>query len=110
MKRFLYVFTLLAAVLPCSVSTLSAQQAGASPQANPTAQVFPQWLVVAVLQEARPILQPSIGLNLGQMIQAYRNGGITIEYLCRCAEDQTKGVYRVGFGGGSVLINIMDNL
>jgi hypothetical protein len=70
---------------------------------------FPQWLVVRILQEARPVLQPVTGLNLGQMIQAYRNGGLTISYICRDELDVCKGVYRVVAGGGDVTIVVVDS-
>jgi hypothetical protein len=104
MKQLL--FCILLVLLPCL--PLQAQS-NATQQAQVPGHQYPQWLVVRILQEARPALQPTTGMNLGQMIQAYRNGSVTIEYLCRDETDICRGVYRVSAeAGGIITISIED--
>jgi hypothetical protein len=81
----------------------------AQPQGVPTP-AMPNWVIVRVLLAAQPFLYSSTGMHLGQLIQSFRNGGVGIEYLYRSAYDLEKGVYRIVAGGGSVLVEIVDDL
>ena len=89
---------------------IQAQSPNSAQQQNAPAISMPNWIVVRVLLAAQPSLYSSTGMHLWQLIQSFRNGGVGIEYLYRSAYDLEKGVYRVVAGGGSVLVEIVDDL
>jgi lysophospholipase L1-like esterase len=91
--------------------TLSAQNSpgnngGGNGNNSSQAAAMPNWLVVRILHQAQPYFNAQSGINLGQLIQQYRNGNCTIALVA--TTPPTSNVYRVSFGGAliDVLIDI----
>jgi hypothetical protein len=69
--------------------------------------VLPNALVVRILHDAQPFFNAQTGINLGQLIQAYRNGTCTIVLVA--TNPPTNNVFRVRMGGLDTII-IIDEL
>lgn len=105
MKKLVVVLALCA----LGWGTVSAQGNGnpASGANQSQSATLPNATVVRVLREAQPFFGAQSVISLGQLLQAYRNGGCVIELVA--TNPPTENVYEVRFGGGSVVI-LIDNL
>jgi hypothetical protein len=62
---------------------------------------IPQPVAIAVIHEARVWGQQNFGLSLGQMIQKYNQGLLTVEFMYTSPPSLT---FRVGFGGIEIAV------
>lgn len=99
MKKFFVVLAMLALVGGADVAY---GQANNTPYSGSQSAPIPQNLVVKILQEARDYF----GMSLGQMIQAYRSGDCTIQWMQTNPPSMT---FRVTYGGNHINIIIEDN-
>jgi hypothetical protein len=70
---------------------------------------IPPLLIVRVRIAARPWLQQTFGLSMGQIIQKYNNGEITVVYLPTSPPSAVLS-FRVSYGGGLIIIEIDDSI
>ncbi len=69
----------------------------------------PSLLMARVRIAARPWLQQTFGLSMGQIIQKYNNGEITVVYLPTSPPSAVLS-FRVTYEGGAIIISIEDSL
>jgi hypothetical protein len=65
----------------------------------------PTPLAVAVIHEARSWGQQNFGLNQGQMVAKYLQGQLTVAYVPTAPPSL---IFRVSYGGGHVIIDLVD--
>ena len=103
MKQLLFLCGIVLALMIGSNQAAKAQNNG-----NPiypawvTTGQIPQNVAVHLVQEVRPMLQQAFGLSLGQLIQRYNNGQLTI--VIETTSPPTVVVFRVSYGGISIEI------
>jgi hypothetical protein len=68
---------------------------------------LPHAVTVQILQQAHPYFNGLFGINLGQLVQAYRRGDCVIQFLGLGNLPSTI-VFQVTFGGGISIVIIED--
>jgi hypothetical protein len=63
---------------------------------------IPQNVAIRLAQEARPVFQQAFDLSLGQLIQRYQDGQLTI--AIEATSPPTVVVFRVTYGGISITV------